>query len=86
MGRYYGKSQKSKQVIEWLFPIIPPQVNGAIDSYSITVESDLTFPIIPPQVNGAIGEEIKVIRWESISGFPIIPPQVNGAILTPFAT
>ncbi len=65
-----------------MFPMIPPQVNGATRAcYQPKTAWDLNkFPMIPPQVNGATTGGKDYIATQTIhSEFPMIPPQVNGA-------
>ncbi len=62
-----------------VFPMIPPQVNGATQVEMVGKDKTglPTFPMIPPQVNGATLSH-EYTPDEGI-GFPMIPPQVNGA-------
>ncbi len=65
-----------------LFPMIPPQVNGATwhNGWVAIYKHNLSrFPMIPPQVNGATPSVDKL--YQLAKKFPMIPPQVNGATL-----
>ncbi len=53
MGRPEGESKVQKISCDDLFPMIPPQVNGATVDRSVFRVSLAWFPMIPPQVNGA---------------------------------
>ena len=54
MGQY-DDEMTDDELDEVLFPIIPPQVNGAMPILGVFAsEKTAKFPIIPPQVNGAI--------------------------------
>ncbi len=65
-----------------MFPMIPPQVNGAtwVLSTGGPHEEIRLFPMIPPQVNGATAGRA-VSTTGDLAMFPMIPPQVNGATL-----
>jgi hypothetical protein len=53
MGRHPYGSEIIVVSEEGMFPMIPPQVNGATKKTIYESVSIAPFPMIPPQVNGA---------------------------------